>query len=164
MSKHPLYNEILTLALQLFCKEDHPAIRKSLRDCLVDLTNVYVENGKLLAFAIVCPENTHTAIISFCGVSPTLQGKGIGSKLLKETITGIFQAGFTSCQLIVDDWNTGAKKLYEKLGFKVIRPFIEDHTIGKLMELDFSVYQKLIDYPLIQQPTHAVKWITASSL
>lgn len=152
MSKHPLHNEILTLATQVFCKEDHPAIRKSLRDCLTSLTKVYIDNNKLAAFAIVCEgvasttvkANTSTATLSFCGVSPILQGKGIGSKILKETITGIFQAGFTSCQLIVDDWNIGARKLYEKLGFRVISDIVEEHTIGKIMQLDLSMWQNLL--------------------
>jgi len=151
MSKHPLHNEILALATQLFCKEDHPAIRKALRDCLTSLTKVYIDDGKLSAFAIVCEgvasnvvkANSSTATISFCGVSSTLQGKGIGSKLLKETITGIFQAGFTSCQLIVDDWNTGAKKLYEKLGFRVISSIVDEHTIGKIMQLDLCMWLNL---------------------
>lgn len=152
MSKHPLYNEILALATQVFCKEDHPAIRKSLRDCLPSLTKVHIDNSKLAAFAIVCDgvasvavkANSSTATLSFCGVSPILQGKGIGSKILKETITGIFQAGFTSCQLIVDDWNIGARKLYEKLGFHVISDIVEEHTIGKIMQLDLSMWQKLL--------------------
>ena len=77
-------------------------------------------------------------------MSPLLQGKGVGSKLLKETITSIFQAGFTSCQLIVDDWNTGAKKLYERLGFRVISPIVEEHTIGKIMQLDFYDWINLL--------------------
>lgn len=139
-----MYTEILTLATQLFCKEDHPAIRKALRDCLVHLTKVYIYDDSIQAFAIVCSnENPLIATIAFCGVSPLLQGKGIGSKLLKETISGIFHAGFTSCQLIVDDWNIGARKLYEKLGFKPIGSILDDHTIGTLMQLDNS--EKLIE-------------------
>jgi hypothetical protein len=63
----------------------------------------------------------------------------------------------------VDDWNTGAKKLYEKLGFKVIRPFIEEHTIGKLMELDFIDWIKLIENNPKHKSTQITQWITASS-
>ena len=161
MSKHPMYTEILTLATQLFCKEDHPAIRKALRDCLVHLTKVYVFDNIVQAFAIVCSnENPSIATIAFCGVSPLLQGKGIGSKLLKETISGIFHAGFTSCQLIVDDWNTGARKLYEKLGFKPIGPIREDHTIGTIMQLDNP--EKLIECKSRHIDTPK-KWITVNS-
>lgn len=160
-----MYTEILTLATQLFCKEDHPAIRKALRDCLVHLTKVYVFDNTskciIQAFAIVCSnENPSIATIAFCGVSPLLQGKGIGSKLLKETISGIFHAGFTSCQLIVDDWNTGARKLYEKLGFKPIGPIREDHTIGTIMQLDNP--EKLIEI-LPRHIDNPKKWIIVNS-
>jgi ribosomal protein S18 acetylase RimI-like enzyme len=156
-----MYTEILNLATQLFCKEDHPAIRKALRDCLVHLTKIYVVDGSVQAFAIVCSDKANIATIAFCGVSPLLQGQGIGSKLLKETISGIFHAGFTSCQLIVDDWNLGARKLYEKLGFIPIGPIREDHTIGTIMQLTNP--EKLTDC-VLQSRQIPQKWITANSL
>jgi predicted N-acetyltransferase YhbS len=135
---------ILQLAFTLFCKEDQPAIRKSLRTCLNSLSRIYKDADTIAAFALVTAgvctqqlkEDPNVATIAFCGVSPILQGKGIGSKLLKETISGIFQSGFTTCQLIVDGWNDAAKRLYERFGFIEVAPLREDHTIGFVMQLE----------------------------
>lgn len=148
--KQSLQDEISVLASTLFCSEDQPAIRKSLRTCLYSLSRVYCTDNSITAFTLVVEgvatpqlkQQPATATIAFCGVSHTLQGKGIGSKLLKETISGIFQAGFTTCQLIVDEWNVGARRLYERFGFKVIMPLREEHTIGFVMELKSYEWQE----------------------
>jgi ribosomal protein S18 acetylase RimI-like enzyme len=57
--------------------------------------------------------------IDSLGVLPEMQGLGIGSMLLKFLIEShVVQKGHT-LGLLVDDKNPGARKLYEKLGFKV---------------------------------------------
>ena len=130
--------QIYDLACSLFVKEDQPAIRKSLRTCLPRLSRVVLdESGRQpLAFTIVTESTPGVAFISFCGVSPTLQGRGIGSRLLEETLAGIFSAGgkYLSCQLLVDDWNAGAMRLYVRHGFVPVGIVQEPHSRCILMQ------------------------------
>ncbi|MTG97083.1 MULTISPECIES: GNAT family N-acetyltransferase [Myroides] len=51
-------------------------------------------------------------------VSPIVQGKGVGSHLLKFAVDFAKEKGFKQVGLIVDLENPGAMKLYTRLGFK----------------------------------------------
>lgn len=54
-------------------------------------------------------------------INPELTGRGIGKKTLIEFINLIFQdEDVNSITLNVFDYNAGAKKLYEKVGFEVV--------------------------------------------
>lgn len=54
-------------------------------------------------------------------INPELIGKGLGKRALLEFINLIFQEkDVNSITLNVFDYNVGAKKLYEKVGFKVV--------------------------------------------
>ena len=54
-------------------------------------------------------------------INPELTGKGLGKRALIEFINLIFQdEDVNSITLNVFDYNAGAKKLYEKVGFKVV--------------------------------------------
>ncbi|WP_455041505.1 GNAT family N-acetyltransferase [Leptotrichia buccalis] len=54
-------------------------------------------------------------------INPELTGKGLGKRALLEFINLIFQEkGVNSITLNVFDYNVGAKKLYEKVGFRVV--------------------------------------------
>lgn len=69
--------------------------------------------------------------IDTLGVSPGMQGKGVGSQLLKFLIDEYVFRQKSTLGLLVDEDNPGAKKLYLKLGFKVVgRKFLA----GKPME------------------------------
>ena len=111
--------EIYKLATQLFCEAEWPAIKTAIQNCSALHTQSITIDGELAAFVIVSTHGDH-AFIDFCGVNPKHQGKGLGSKLLKETLSGIFQADLRACRLVVDDWNKDARRLYERLGFKQI--------------------------------------------
>lgn len=52
-------------------------------------------------------------------VHTDLQGKGIGRKLIEAFCDHAFKQGFKRIGLIVDMENPAAKKLYERLGFRV---------------------------------------------
>lgn len=49
------------------------------------------------------------------------QGKGIGKKLIEAMIHHAKQKGFEKVGLLVDVENPSAKKLYERIGFKVLK-------------------------------------------
>ena len=52
-------------------------------------------------------------------INPELTGRGLGKRALIEFINLIFQdEDVNSITLNVFDYNVGAKKLYEKVGFK----------------------------------------------
>lgn len=58
--------------------------------------------------------------IDSLGVNPKCQGKGIGSKVLQFLIDEYVTKNNQTLGLLVEDKNPGAKKLYLKLGFKVV--------------------------------------------
>ncbi len=112
-------SEILTLAKKLFVPTEWPYITSYLETMLPKESKVLHVDGQLAAFVIVNTEKGN-AFISYCGVSSEHQGKGYGSKLLKETLSSIFQVDFPAARLYVDCWNKDALRLYTRLGFKQI--------------------------------------------
>lgn len=69
--------------------------------------------------------------IDTLGVDPKCQGKGIGSSLLKFLIDHYVHQKKQSLGLLVEEGKPAAKKLYLKLGFKVIG---EKTLVGKKLE------------------------------
>ena len=69
--------------------------------------------------------------IDSLGVLPEEQGKGIGSALLRFLIEEYVHSQNKVLGLLVDEMNPKAKKLYLKLGFKVVN---EQMLAGKKME------------------------------
>ena len=69
--------------------------------------------------------------IDCIGVHPSQQGKGLGSKILLHLIEEYVHKQEQVLGLLVDDDNPKAKKLYERLGFKVVG---EKWLMGKHLE------------------------------
>ena len=65
--------------------------------------------------------------ISNLGVFPDLQGKGIGTMLMKHAEEMARKAGLHKCSLIVTFGHQNARRLYEHLVYKVIHSYICDH-------------------------------------
>lgn len=125
-------NMIFELGCLLFREEDEiPDLQKALAFCLPELSYVMIEDKRVIGFTLICKklstihypflqtiENGYE--LSFFGISPNCQGRGLGSRLLKETLLAIFQQPNPStCWLLVDITNTIAHKMYEKLGFRI---------------------------------------------
>ncbi len=66
-------------------------------------------------------------LLSNLAVKKNLRGKGIGSGLLKQVEERAGQAGFEKLALIVRIENQGAKRLYERHGYKVIATYLESN-------------------------------------
>jgi ribosomal protein S18 acetylase RimI-like enzyme len=121
---------ILRIGRTIFREEDEiPLLKKALENCSPSLSFVAVDEEHIAGFSLVCREMTtfHCNKIntpkyyelSFLGISPGYQGRGLGSRLLKETLVAIFQKSKTfTCWLLVDTINKAAISLYEKFGFR----------------------------------------------
>ncbi len=123
--------KVLELGKKIFREVDEiPLLQKALVLCVPELSFVAVDDKSIVGFTLVCKKMTNVYYgflskipncyeLAFLGISPKCQGRGLGSRLLKETLLAIFQTSnqFT-CWLLVDTDNFGAIKLYEKIGFR----------------------------------------------
>jgi GNAT superfamily N-acetyltransferase len=164
MIRHLRVNEkdnIFELGTKIFRKEDEiPLLQKALTLCVPELSFVAVENKTIIGFTLVCKTMTnvyfnfmttipHFYELAFLGISPQCQGRGLGSRLMKESLHAIFyQMKQFTCWLLVDTTNTLAIKMYEKYGF---RKWINttDATSatsapGWIMGLSYRRYMKLL--------------------
>ena len=124
-------DKVFELGGKIFREEDEiPLLKKALFLCVPELSYVAVEDKSIVGFTLVCQKMTNVYYnflgkipncyeLAFLGISPKCQGRGLGTRLLKETLLAIFQTSnqFT-CWLLVDTDNTGAIALYEKIGFR----------------------------------------------
>ena len=123
--------KVLELGKKIFRETDEiPLLQKALFLCVPELSLVAVEDKSIVGFTLVCQKMTNVYYsflgkipncyeLAFLGISPQCQGRGLGTRLLKETLLAIFQTSnqFT-CWLLVDTDNLNAIRLYEKIGFR----------------------------------------------
>lgn len=74
-------------------------------------------------------ENVDSGSIQNIGIVAAHRGKQLGSLIVRQSLHGFQQAGMKVVTLEVTAKNTGAIRLYERLGFKIIR------TVFKSVEL-----------------------------
>lgn len=145
-------NMIFELGCLLFREEDEiPDLQKALAFCIPELSYVAIEDKTIIGFTIICKklstiqypflqtiENGYE--LSFLGISPKCQGRGLGSRLLKETLLAIFQqTNLSICWLLVDTTNKIARKMYEKIGFRIWKT-IESRYSCHLMGIRYRRY------------------------
>ena len=98
---------------------DFPLTESQIDD-LKDIYSIFCENEFVGIIQKIRKEMDNVHIGRFL-INPELTGKGLGKKALIEFINLIFQdEDVNSVTLNVFDYNVGAKKLYEKVGFKVV--------------------------------------------
>jgi len=89
-------------------------------DGLKDIYSIFCKNEFVGIIQKIRKEMNNIHIGRFL-INPELTGKGLGKRALIEFINLIFQdEGVNSITLNVFDYNVGAKKLYEKVGFIVV--------------------------------------------
>ena len=98
---------------------DFPLTESQIDD-LKDIYSIFCENEFVGIIQKIRKEMNNIHIGRFL-INPELAGKGLGKRALLEFISLIFQEkNVNSITLNVFDYNVGAKKLYEKVGFKVV--------------------------------------------
>ena len=100
-------------------------------DNLKDIYSIFCENEFVGIIQKIRKEMNNIHIGRFL-INPELTGKGLGKKALIEFINLIFQdEDVNSITLNVFDYNVGAKKLYEKVGFEVVN--VTENPMKKYM-------------------------------
>ena len=109
---------------------DFPLTESQIDD-LKDIYSIFCENEFVGIIQKIRKEHDNIHIGRFL-INPELIGKGLGKKALIEFINLIFQdENVNSITLNVFDYNVGAKKLYEKVGFKVVN--VTENPMKKYM-------------------------------
>ena len=109
---------------------DFPLTESQIDD-LKDIYSIFCENEFVGIIQKIRKEMNNIHIGRFL-INPELTGRGLGKKALIEFINLIFQGeDVNSITLNVFDYNVGAKKLYEKVGFKVVN--ITENPMKKYM-------------------------------
>jgi len=145
--------QIVELGKILFREEDEiPLLQKALLHYIPSLSYVAVDNNKVIGFTLVCsiPTNVyyefmdripHGYELAFLGISPHYQGRGLGTRLLKETLSALQSTSpqFT-CWLLVDLINVSAIKMYHKWGFRRWKDTPPGGVAGWIMGLSHRRY------------------------
>ena len=102
-----------------------------------DNYNCYFKENELVGYTNTI-EKENREIFLGIGLAPKYCGKGIGSKVLKNSIS-IIKEKYPGSKIVlsVRSWNVRAIKCYEKGGFKVVsEEFMEDGIPHVCMELE----------------------------
>ena len=109
---------------------DFPLTESQIDD-LKDIYSIFCENEFVGIIQKIRKEMNNIHIGRFL-INPELTGKGLGKRALIEFINLIFQdEDVNSITLNVFDYNAGAKKLYEKVGFEVVN--VTENPMKKYM-------------------------------
>ena len=109
---------------------DFPLTESQIDD-LKDIYSIFCENEFVGIIQKIRKEMDNVHIGRFL-INPEHTGKGLGKRALIEFINLIFQdEDVNSITLNVFDYNAGAKKLYEKVGFKVVN--VTENPMKKYM-------------------------------
>ena len=115
---------------------DFPLTESQIDD-LKDIYSIFCENEFVGIIQKIRKEHDNIHIGRFL-INPELTGRGLGKRALIEFINLIFQdEDVNSITLNVFDYNVGAKKLYEKVGFEVV------NVTGNLMKKYMMIMKKM---------------------
>ncbi|MBN8191951.1 GNAT family N-acetyltransferase [Bacillus sp. NTK074B] len=78
-------------------------------------------NDQAVGFITAARDTGKTGFIIQVGVIPEWRGKGIGAVLTAKCLEELRQDGMKPVGLHVNQNNPGAIKLYERLGFEIVR-------------------------------------------
>lgn len=93
-------------------------ITNSVNRTIADDVLVISDNNKLLGMVTVGEKN-HRGDIGLLAVSETARGKNIGTRLVRAAQYYFIQKGFDQSQVVTQQTNIPACKLYEKCGYHI---------------------------------------------
>ena len=109
---------------------DFPLTESQIDD-LKDIYSIFCKNEFIGVIQEIRKEMDNVHIGRFL-INPELTGRGLGKRALIEFINLMFQyEDVNSITLNVFDYNAGAKKLYEKVGFEVVN--VTENPMKKYM-------------------------------
>ena len=82
-------------------------------------------------------QNADSWFLGLVFVAPAARGKGLGTELLQALNDYAAEAGANALQLAVTVANPNARKLYMRLGFRVIREHERTEQYGRVTRLEF---------------------------
>jgi ribosomal protein S18 acetylase RimI-like enzyme len=113
---------------------DYAASLKVIQDPSREVYVAADETG-IAGFIVVCMVGAFIGYIQTVLVAPERQGMGIGSKLVAFAEDRIFRDSPNSF-LCVSSFNTGARRLYERLGYEYVGE-LTDYVVSGYSELLF---------------------------
>lgn len=102
-------HDVIGILIIYTSKTSHKFYFKSLKLLIVDILDYFV----------LCDIEKDDFYIAEIAIDDSLRGKGIGKKVLLDSIEYARKKGYARVILDADFRNAGAKALYERLGFKV---------------------------------------------
>ena len=104
---------------------DYYQFKASLDD--VFLVAVDAATAEIVGFLVACCCTVaRRGIILRVAVHPDYQGRGVATQLLEESFQALKKKDLDEVDLDVDIIKAGARRLYEKMGFKVVATFSPD--------------------------------------
>lgn len=103
---------------------------------------VAVEGGKLIGFAQSIRDGKGGAELDRIFLIPESTGKGIGTRLLNETLKVLRSDGISRLMVKAGKDETLARRFYEKNGFKLVEEVNVQAPWGR--ELSLAIYELLI--------------------
>jgi ribosomal protein S18 acetylase RimI-like enzyme len=94
---------------------------------------VAVEGGDVAGFIILAMGGAFKGYIQTIAMAPDRQGRGIGSQLIAFAEQRIFSES-PNVFICVSDFNPDARRLYERLGYKLVGR-LEDYVVAGRSEL-----------------------------
>lgn len=101
--------EIIGMLIIYTSKTSHKFYLKSLRLLIVDILDHFV----------LCDIEDNDFYIAEIAIDESMRGRGLGKTVLLDAIEYARKKGYYRVTLDADFRNTGAKSLYERIGFKV---------------------------------------------
>ena len=78
-----------------------------------------MDRDEIAGFVVLEMEGAFTGYVKSIGVSPPYRGKGVGARLMSFVEERIFRER-PNVFLCVSDFNVGARRFYEKLGYEAV--------------------------------------------
>lgn len=87
------------------------------------LVAVHHPTQKLAGILALTSVRARTAHIPQIAIAPEFQGVGLGTEMMERSFGVVAKRGYKEVTLTVTDRNSGAVRLYERLGFRTFRTF-----------------------------------------